>query len=92
MLSSGLLWALQLGQQQWPVMGQGNPLLGGGMQMAVQQQMQSLMASAYPGSYPQPGQYPMGDLNMSQRGHLHDKQLAGSAERQEQHPGHLLST
>lgn len=52
------------------------------MQLAVQQQMQNLMASGYPGSYTQPGQYPMGDLSMLQRGQLHDKQLAGPVDRQ----------
>ena len=61
------------------------------MQMAVQQQMQNLMASAYPGSYAQPGQYAVGDLSALQRGQLHDKQLASPADRQELHLVDLLS-
>lgn len=72
---------MQLGQQQWPLMNQGNPLLGGAIPMALQQQMQGLMAGAYSGSYPQPGQFPMGDPGMLHRGQAHDKQLTTSSDR-----------
>lgn len=61
-------------------MNQGNHPLGGSIQMAVQQQMQNLMANAYSGAYAAPGQYPLGDPGMMHRGQGHEK-LNASADR-----------
>lgn len=56
-------------------MSQSNSLLGGGIHLAVQQQMQSLMANAgYPGAYA-PGQFPVGDPGMLHRSQTHDKHI-----------------